>query len=360
VWARLLSHALTGREAEDPQHPGVPRDSAARRELSRVILAHPAALELQEHNELWRHVAFESRQEVLGRAGGAGHFLGYWAGEYRKAVALTQIGVEAALARYQRLRAGLLLGLLARLELALGDVAACEASLARAQQLAPALEGSPLVGLWLGAVGAEIAVVRGEGFEALLPSYHAALAVDVPEIRWVLPITRAGSALAHAMLGRADEAVALVEPVLGALEAAPGYSPMYPVVIHLVVHALWVAQRAEGLPLLERCLREKVLAPDFRHPHSDGRLSLARVCALAGRFDEAEGWFARAREVLDEQGARPLRALCDLDEAIALFQRGAPGARAWAEALLDAACARFEEVGMPGWLRNAEALRRGA
>ena len=202
--------------------------------------------------------------------------------------------------------------------------------------------------------------MRGEGFEALLPSYRAALAVDVPEIRWVLPITRVGSALAHAMLGRADEALALVDAVRGALDAAPGYSPMYPLVLHLAVQALWVAQRAEGLPLLERCLREKVLVPDFRHPHSDGRLSLARVCALAGRFGEAEGWFARAREVLDEQGARPLRALCDLDEAIALLRSGAPNAQARSHALLDAACARFEEIGMPGWLRNAEALRRSA
>jgi DNA-binding winged helix-turn-helix (wHTH) protein/tetratricopeptide (TPR) repeat protein len=360
VWARLLSHALSGREAQDPRHPGVPRDSAVRRELSRVILAHPTALQLQEHNELWRHLAFESRAEVLRRAAGVGQFLGYWAGEYREALSLTRVAVEAALARQQRLRAGLLLGLLSRLELALGDVAACEASLARAQQLAPALEGSPLVGLWLGAVGAEIAVVRGEGFDALLPSYRAALSVDVPEIRWVLPITRAGAALAHAMLGRADEALALVDAVRGALEVAPAYAPMYPLVLHLAVQALWVAQRAEGLPLLERCLREKVLAPDFRHPHSDARLSLARVCALEGRFDEAEGWFARAREVLDEQGARPLRALCDLDQAIALLQRGGPGARSRAEALLDAACARFEEVGMPGWLRNAEALRRSA
>jgi DNA-binding winged helix-turn-helix (wHTH) protein/tetratricopeptide (TPR) repeat protein len=358
VWARLMAHALSGREAEDPRYPGVPRDSDARRELSDVIFAHPEALELQEHNELWRHVVFESRKDVLQRGAGIGHFLGYWAGEYREAVAYTRAGVEVALARHQRLRAGLLLGLLSRLELALGDVAACEASLARANELAPPLESSPLVGVWLGAVGAEIAVVRGEGFEALLPSYQAALSLDVPEIRWVLPVTRVGSAFAHAMLGRADEAVALVDGIRGALEVAPAHSAMYPLVLHLAVQALWVAQRAEGLPLLERCLREKLLPPDFRHPHSDARLSLARVAALAGRYDEAEQWFARAREVLDEQGARPLRALCDLDEALALLTRGGGGARVRAHALLDAATARFEEVGMPGWIRHADALRR--
>ena len=360
VWARLMAHAISGREARDPRFPGVPRDSEARRELSAVVFAHPGAFELKEHNELWRYLAFESRKDVLRRAAGLGHFVGYWAGEYHEAVALTRGAVEAALARHQRLRAGLLLALLSRLELALGNVAACEDSLARAQRLAPALEGSPLVGLWLGAVGAEIAVVRGEGFEALLPSYQAALALDVPEIRWVLPVTRAGAAFAYAMLGRADEAVALVDTIRGAFEVAPAYSPMYPLVLHLAVQALWVAQRPEGLPVLERCLREKVLAPDFRHPHSDARLSLARVCALAGRFDEAEAWFARAREVLDEQGARPLRALTDLDEAIAVLQRGGEGARERADPLLDAATARFEEVGMPGWVRHADALRRSA
>lgn len=46
--------------------------------------------------------------------------------------------------------------------------------------------------------------------------------------------------------------------------------------------------------------------------YTDARLSLARLCAVAGRPEEAREWFVRERAVLDEQGARPLRAITDL------------------------------------------------
>jgi hypothetical protein len=101
-----------------------------------------------------------------------------------------------------------------------------------------------------------------------------------------------------------------------------------------------------------------VLAPDFRHPHADARLSLARVCALTGRWDEAAAWFAEARAVLDAQGARPLRALCDFDEAWMRLRRGA--GRDQACAGLERAMAQFDAVGMTGWRRRAEALAAGA
>ena len=69
-----------------------------------------------------------------------------------------------------------------------------------------------------------------------------------------------------------------------------------------------------SIEVIERNIREKVVTPDFRYPMQDRRLSLARLCALRGRYDEAADWFAKARAVLEEQGARPLRAIADLDE----------------------------------------------
>ena len=57
----------------------------------------------------------------------------------------------------------------------------------------------------------------------------------------------------------------------------------------------------------------------------DLRLSLARLCALDGRLDEADHWFAQARLVLDEQGARPLRAIADFDQALMRTRAGHPG-----------------------------------
>jgi len=98
------------------------------------------------------------------------------------------------------------------------------------------------------------------------------------------------------------------------------------------------------------------VASDFRYPMVDGRLALAWVCALTGRHGEASEWFAMARTVLDEQGARPLRAIVDYDEALMYARRGEPGDAERARPLLDAARAQFRSLGMPGWIRCAEAL----
>jgi len=110
--------------------------------------------------------------------------------------------------------------------------------------------------------------------------------------------------------------------------------------------------------LLERNLREKSLTCDFRHMNTDTRLALALTCALRGRFDDAIEWFAQARVVLDTQGARPLRAITYFEEARMRARRGAAGDRERALVLLDTARGPFESIGMPGWLRRAEELRR--
>ena len=119
---------------------------------------------------------------------------------------------------------------------------------------------------------------------------------------------------------------------------------------------LWLTERTDHIEVIERNLREKVIEPDFRYPMMDGRLALARLCALQQRYDEAAEWFAKARAVLDEQGARPLRAIVDYDEALMYARRGAPGDAERARPLLDAALRQFRSLGMPGWIRRAEAL----
>src|SRR5262249_15503402 len=58
-----------------------------------------------------------------------------------------------------------------------------------------------------------------------------------------------------------------------------------------------------------------------------------------------------------EQGARPLRAIVDFDEALMYCRRGKRGDIESAQPLLDAALQQFHAVGMPGWIRRAEALR---
>jgi hypothetical protein len=125
-----------------------------------------------------------------------------------------------------------------------------------------------------------------------------------------------------------------------------------------LIEVLWVLERCDYADLLERNLREKTLAPDFRYLQTDARLALARLCALTGRFDEAREWFEKARRVLGEQGARPLRVITDFDEAWMEVRGGRDGDCTRALALLDAARGPFESIGMPGWLRRADELRQ--
>jgi hypothetical protein len=130
----------------------------------------------------------------------------------------------------------------------------------------------------------------------------------------------------------------------------------YPLYVSHAVEILWELDRLDHAAVIERALRERVIEPDFRHPIVDARLSMARLCALSGRYDEACTWFREARRVLDEQGARPLRAFCDHDEALMYVRRGKEGDSDRARPLLAAALTQFEALGMTGWVRRAQEL----
>jgi hypothetical protein len=114
---------------------------------------------------------------------------------------------------------------------------------------------------------------------------------------------------------------------------------------------LWLLGRRDHLRPVEAALRHRALPADFRFPMMDVRLSLARLCAVDGRLDEAADWFGQARTVLEEQGAGPLRAITDFDEAL---MHARQGRHASARPLLEAAAGQFQQIGMTGWLRRAE------
>ena len=146
-----------------------------------------------------------------------------------------------------------------------------------------------------------------------------------------------------------------------ALDRGPGpcWSPNYTAVACYAARALWLLERTDHLEVIERNIATKVIGPDFRYPMSDGRLSMAQLAALQGRHDEAVDWFTRARSVLDEQSALPLRAIVDYDEALMYRRRGEDGDTELAAPLLEAALTQFRELAMTGWIRRAEELQQG-
>ena len=148
----------------------------------------------------------------------------------------------------------------------------------------------------------------------------------------------------------------LLPAALPALERAAPWALTYLRTVCDAAEALWLLDRRDHLPAIETALRDKALPADFRFPMMDARLALARLCALDGRHEEASRWFAEARMVLDAQGARPLRAIVDFDEALMHWRAGGPDA---ARPLLGAAVDQFARLGMTGWLRRARAAGGG-
>jgi hypothetical protein len=207
----------------------------------------------------------------------------------------------------------------------------------------------------------DVAFYRGTGLELRVSAADPALPRAAPEpYSWGRAGGHASRAFRLAFAGRDEDAQSAVVRALPAVQRAGGGVVGYTPLICRCCEALWHVGRADFAGILEQSLLTKTLAGDFRCPGVDARRAMAQLCALTGRPAEAHEWFERARAVLDEQGARPLRALVDLDEAWMEVRRGRHGDRERARALLDVACEQFHVIGMPGWIEHAEALRGSA
>jgi tetratricopeptide (TPR) repeat protein len=202
----------------------------------------------------------------------------------------------------------------------------------------------------------ELRLATDEGWEALLEN---AGSLDVlnkpsPENNWAFAMIRACGAYFFARINQTDVALDWIGTLREAFERGAAWEPTYNAVVCDAAAALWMLNRSESAEVVERNIRGKVIPPDFRYPMRDGRLSLARLCAVQNRYDEAIEWFAKAREVLDDQGARPLRALTDYDEAVMYVRRASSGDLDRAKPLFESARDQFRTIGMNGWLLRAD------
>jgi class 3 adenylate cyclase len=349
TWACLKSLDLLRVEAEDPDYPGHFLDTAERREVARVIARLPRIGRDDLRFGPWEY--FASRAEVLAQAPES-DWIFYAAGDFHASLLLFEKRVGEIESQGRLAAAIIPWANIARCHNALGDFAAARVAYERSVALASRLTGPlPTVAFVLGARW-EMCLALDEGLEEAGMAATEMIWSGAIDNRWVQAVSRAWAALTAARLGRVDEALALLATLPPALERG-WIVGNYTTLACCAAETLWLARRTDHLATIECAVRDKVVAPDFRYPNVDGRLALARLCALRERYDEAADWFARARTVLEEQGARPLRAIADFDEAAMYQRRGAPGDRERALALLDPARRRFEELGMTGWLRRA-------
>jgi hypothetical protein len=359
VWATLALLDLDRREAADPEYPGIVLDVPERRHALQVL--HRAGA-LTGRVDLLRYgvaAIYGTRERIPSEVAEDSTVRLFFLGDY--AGALPRFAAEAAeaQARGQLAREAYCHGCLARCWIALGQLEAGRAALAEAHIVADRIAAGPWGWQRVHAiVGTEhaLALATDEGWEELLGLATEVAGTQGNIVRWAKSSTDAGMAAAHARLGRPDRALRLLSAVLPALQRAAPWGWTYLRTACDAAETLWLLDRRDHLAVIEAALRDKALPPDFRFPMMDARLALARLCALDGRHGEASRWFAEARVTLDVQGARPLRAIVDFDEALMHRRAGQPDT---ARPLLDAAVDQFTRLKMTGWLRRAEAAGGG-
>jgi hypothetical protein len=238
-------------------------------------------------------------------------------------------------------------------QIALGDLADGRSTLKRATELATRL-GQPMAALLY--PQEHLSVAMNGGWGDFAPVFEALAAAPRPPFAWAMGFVYAALSRIAALERRDEEALRLLGLLVPWLQSAPAWTVSFPLLPAHAAETLWLLERVNHAAVVERALRDKVVTPDFRSPMVDGRLALARLCAVQGRNDEAHSWFAQAREVLAQQGARPLLAIADYDEALMHARIDGPGDVERARVLIDRAQQQFVELGMGGWSSRADEL----
>jgi class 3 adenylate cyclase/tetratricopeptide (TPR) repeat protein len=361
TWAILTARDLTREESENPDYMGLPLDSPRRQELYEFLRNRRA-----DAMHFFGLMAFRSRDEVLAAATADSiestslpWALTFTAGDYRRALPLWQEQADRSETQGRIAVAVEGWAQAARCHIALGDLAAARAAYQKGRTAGARLTTTSTQVIQLLTARDEMGLALDENWEKAIAPYESGAEEGV-EVTWFLAAFQAARARIYAHLGREQQALEQLNMVIAPLERAPGSAPNYTRTGCDAASTLWMLGRTNHIEAIEQNLREKTIAPDFRYPMQDARLSLARLCALQRRYEEAVEWFAKARAVLEEQGARPLRVIADFDEAWMYLRRSAPGDQERARVLLDAAIVQFKTIGMTGWLRRAEGLALAA
>jgi class 3 adenylate cyclase/tetratricopeptide (TPR) repeat protein len=351
AWARMVFFDLQRQEAEDPEYPGIPLDTPERHEAAQILrAAHKDPMGLAP-----LEAVFSTGAEA--RASRNLAILLCMAGEFGRCLDLLEGEAEQALVRGQPVRAARCRSFAAFCLVALGRLLEAGSSIEEAQALFKRAGGPIFIALH---AREQLVLAVDGGWEEVEAAFDPlATGPVVPTNAWALGSIYAIVARMEARQGRGERALHYLELLVPWLERAPAWTIHFPMMACYAADVLWLLQRLDHAEVIERALQEKVVAPDFRDSMVDGRLAMARLSALQGRHEEALHWFGEARRVLDEQGARPLLAIADYDEALMYSRRASPGDADRARTLLSAARQQFEAIGMTGWTRRSEELISG-
>jgi len=356
AWAALTLLALDRKEATDPEYAGLPTDQPRRRQALTILYQSPPVVSRSVDLARYAVAAIYGRREgVPAEAAEDPTVLLYLLGALRPAVPLFEEAAAQAHARGELAREVHCRGSIARALAARGDLGNAQAALARTHDLARRIPDNSWSWEQIHVEGARdaLTLASGEDWAGMQAVLDELVSTEDPVPRLARACLSAACARTAAHLGKSARAMALLALPVRALSRAPAWALSYTRVASDTAETLWLLDRRDHLRPVEAALRLKALPADFRFPMMDLRLSLARLCALDDRLDEADHWFGQARLVLEEQGAQPLRAIADFDQALMYTRAGRP---CQARPFLDAAVGQFRRIGMTGWLRRAEDL----
>lgn len=350
VWASLDEIDGYRCESEAADNPGINVDSPRRSER-RIVLKQSTRAERKERR--MEDFPYDSRDEIVNDPEPDEISLLLLGGECKRSVQIWKQNAAEAERSGRVVMAMDGWTHLARAHNTLGEFPEARAAYDRALALSARYNRPSFPLLNLMSLRTDFFLSAGEGWHQIptASGFEEAFANPPIEFKLVLSAAYAGMAMVMAFDKLVEPALQLLTTVPEALRRGAAWGMAYNTGACDAVGALWALNRTDHAQSIECSIRTKLLPADFRFPMRDVRLSLARLCALQGRYDEAAEWFEKARRVLDENGWRPLRAVVDYDEGLMLVRRGD---RAAAQPLIDAALVRFRELGMPGWITRAE------
>ncbi|MEX2238509.1 MAG: helix-turn-helix transcriptional regulator [Dehalococcoidia bacterium] len=360
AWVRLKMDDLEHRDAERTSSVGLVIDTPERREVYSVLATLP--LEEQRRISNMGHVLplDATRETVLSDFGDFPLLTTSFAGELAASLPLWEEEAHVCETENRHQRLASIHAQIARCHNALGDFKAAELALGRAIALGQHFKPSTDATMAIASALYEMRYATGDGWTDLAAAADGFLPGAGSEGNWTMATVQAVSAHVYAQVGRKAEARELLKGIVPAIAQGRGWSPFYTMLVGAAVDAVW----ALGPPVprklaaaLRVSLERKIMPQDFRAPMMDSSRALGQLLCLSGQPDGAHEWFVFARKVLDEQRARPLRALVDFNEA--QMWSCVAGSEGRSQILADAALRQFEELGMKGWSQKTERLLHG-
>jgi DNA-binding CsgD family transcriptional regulator len=173
---------------------------------------------------------------------------------------------------------------------------------------------------------------------------------------WLSLGSAAFAAHGYARAGEGDRAREILGDILPALTRDDPLESTFSSAIGLAAGAVWELRATDLAQRLLPNARTVANADPREFYMTSSELTVARLSAVTGRFDQAVDYFQRARVTLERRGLWVLRAIVDHDEGLMRLEQHRPDA----VSLLAAASARFEELGMREWSRRLAMLEAAA